>query len=247
VKGCSKSNIHREFKVMGVFAVVRRRGPVLSDSHKSQRVEYCRWALRNVCKVKVLCFSDETWITSNPAKGRFWQWLRKGEFPDSIGTDSHPMKVCFWIAIGKGFKCLVVLDCSDGRNMTKQRYETMLSEQNKLWKILRKEKIPFQEDRHPIHKAEEWLRQHHVPLPDKQWPEKGPDLSPVETVNQWLKLAISKRGPWGVEEITKVAKEEFEKIEQSRIDRLVDTFHDRCKLCIEAKGGLVKAKRRDRS
>ena len=76
-------------------------------------------------------------------------------------------------------------------------------------------------------------------LPVK-WPALSPDLSPVEQVWQWVDYAVKRRGPWGAEELAKFVTEEFEKIPQEKIDRLVDSFAKRCKKVIKSRGETIK-------
>jgi len=72
---------------------------------------------------------------------------------------------------------------------------------------------------------------------------KGADLSPVEQVNQWLKYRVAERHVFGVEEIVEVVKEEFWKIPVSSIDAAIDSFRQRCRDVIAARGAIIKPKR----
>jgi len=51
---------------------------------------------------------------------------------------------------------------------------------------------------------------------------------------------MKRRGPWGAEELAKFITEEFEKIPQDRIDKLVASFPKRCKEVIKSRGETIK-------
>ena len=183
-----------------------------------------------------MCFSDESWITNNPCRGRSRMWCEKDEDPLPEETEPHPYKVCVWIAIAKGgIRAITVIDCTC-ENMNAERYQEVLEENLELFDQLRAKGIPFQENQHSMHKSEEWLRENQIVLPAHKWPARGADLSPVEQVNQWLKYRVAQRHVFGVEEIMKAVEEEFWKISDESIDKVIDSFHQRCRDVISAKG-----------
>jgi len=241
---CSPSTVFRDLIELNMVAKARRRVPRLTVMHKKYRVEFAKWALKNVDKDLVICFSDECWVTNNPSRGKHMQWCDPGDEPLPLPTVPHPIKIGIWIAIAKGgIRAITIVDCTE-KNLTEERYQEEIMETNlDLFDQLRAKGIPFQQDCHSCHKSDDWLEENDIPLLGKKWPAKGADMSPVEQVNQWLKYRVSQRHVFGPEEIIQVIEEEFWKIPTESIDRAIDSFHERCRLVISAKGSIIKPKR----
>jgi hypothetical protein len=72
------------------------------------------------------------------------------------------------------------------------------------------------------------------------WSALSPDLSPIEQLWSILDSAVKARGPWGCNELERFVVEEFDRIPQSTIDKLVLSFPSRCQRVIEAQGDTVK-------
>jgi len=240
---CSPSTVFRDLVELNMVAKARRRVPRLSVMHKTLRVAFAKWALKHVDKELVLCFSDECWVTNNPSKGKHFQWCDPGEEPLPLPNVPHPIKIGIWIAIAKGgIRAITIIDCTE-KNLNEDRYQEEIIEGNlELFDKLRAKGIPFQQDCHSAHKSDDWLEENMILLLEKKWPAKGADLSPVEQVNQWLKYRVSQRHVFGAEEII-IVREEFWKIPTESIDRAIDSFHERCKQVISAKGNIIKPKR----
>jgi len=241
---CSPSTVFRDLVELQLVAKARRRVPRLSIDHKRYRLLFAKWALKNIDKDLVMCFSDECWITNNPSRGKHFQWCEFGEEPLPLPTVPHPIKIGIWIAIAKGgIRAITIIDCTES-NLNEARYQEEIIEANQdLFDDLRAKGIPFQQDCHSAHKSDDWLRENLIPLPGMKWPAKGADLSPVEQVNQWLKYRVAQQHVFGVEEIVQVIRDEFYKIPTNAIDRVIDSFHERCQQVVSAKGNIIKPKR----
>lgn len=70
-------------------------------------------------------------------------------------------------------------------------------------------------------------------------PAHSCDLNPCEHVWAWLKKRISFRGPPSKDALIRAIKEEFEKIPQRTIDKWVDSYWERMKICSERNGDWV--------
>jgi len=76
------------------------------------------------------------------------------------------------------------------------------------------------------------------------WPPKSPDMNPIENVWHMLKLRLKRRfhnkKPRTVDEVMKVAGEEWEGLDWDRIYRMIDGMPRRIKTLIEKEGARTK-------
>ena len=72
-----------------------------------------------------------------------------------------------------------------------------------------------------------------------EWPPYSPDLSPIEHLWDQLKTAIAERQPpvRNRRELVQAVHEEWNRIPQFRIIRLVSSMRRRCTACCDARGG----------
>ena len=137
---------------------------------------------------------------------------------------------------------LVVVD----GNLTAQRYIDL---------ILRPVVIPFmnthrditifQQDNARPHSArttQSFLRDHNIDI--LPWPPYSPDQSPIEHLweTSQLKCAISRRPspPRNTCDLITAVHEEWDRIPQSVVRRLIDSMHRRCVACCNALGGHTR-------
>lgn len=231
---CSASTVRRDLLSLGKKATRRRKGPLLSDADKRRRVEYCK-RMRGGSYL----FSDECIIDSNDHSNR-WQWVKKGAATLTLETEQGPPTVLVWGVVGKGFRHLAVLT---RQNLDAEKYNSLLLAPviPKLKRYVRSHPgAMFQQDNARPHvRSGELLRKAKVPFVE-DWPPRSPDLSPIETCWQWLKEAVSRRAPWGPEQLQQFLMEEWESWDQARIDAVVGSFDERCGKCIRARGEVIK-------
>lgn len=99
----------------------------------------------------------------------------------------------------------------------------------------------FQQDNDPKHKSKDvtqWFDQQKVRV--MNWPSQSPDLNPIEHL--WEELGRRLRGTRAasVDEKFKQLKEEWEKIDQSVLNNLLDSMPRRCQAVIDSKGFPTK-------
>lgn len=102
-------------------------------------------------------------------------------------------------------------------------------------------RFTFQHDNDPKHTAKlttQWLKEKKVNV--LAWPSQSPDLNPIENLWNDLKTSVHKRSPSNLTELEQFCKEEWSNIATSRCAKLVETYPNRLKAVIKAKGGSTK-------
>jgi len=241
----SKTTVYNDLRATGFRAKKQRTAPPLSEKQKEERVEFCKWCIKNLDD-GALCFSDECWVTNNPRKKKH-QWCAPDEHPNPNPQDPHPFKVMVWLAVAKGRRRIHVIDCNGAeKTVTAERYERdVLQKALPFLEALSEDNILLQEDNARTHKAADWLKRRGIKTlaSRKPWPALSPDLSPVEQVNQWVKDAVQKGGWYGPTELAAAAEKAFNNLDQSSIDAVVDSFRHRCQMVIDAGGNTIKPPR----
>jgi Transposase/DDE superfamily endonuclease len=92
------------------------------------------------------------------------------------------------------------------------------------------------------HKAgatRDWQKENKIDVLQK-WPAHSPDLNPIETLWALLARKVADRGPIAEADLTIFLREEWEKIPQATVDRLVRSYESKLRACKEAQGGPLK-------
>ena len=172
-------------------------------------------------------------------------WRRRGErHADACVREGNRWggaSVMIWGGIsGRSRTPLAVIDGT----LTAQRY---------VDNILRPVLLPFlaqnpdvtifQQDNARPHSARvtrEFLNDNNVDV--MEWPPYSPDLSPIEHLWDQLKSAIAQRqpAPRNRRELVEAVHEEWDRIPQFRISRLVTSMLRRCRACCDARGGHTR-------
>ena len=95
----------------------------------------------------------------------------------------------------------------------------------------------FMQDNAPCHKAMvvmNFLKAENVTVMD--WPPQSPDLNPIENVWKTLGERSKARNPKTTEQLWNVLLEEWNKITQQDINKLISSCSRRCQSVVEAKG-----------
>ena len=71
-----------------------------------------------------------------------------------------------------------------------------------------------------------------------EWPARSPDLNPIEHAWDMLQTAVSSRPvqPASVQELRQALLEEWDKIPQYKIRKLISSMRRRCQAVTEARG-----------
>ena len=143
------------------------------------------------------------------------------------------------------FKLLIFIDEKISSGVYVRRCLEALAESQAL-----KNNRIFQQDNARPHvgpEARRWFRSHQVELLPN-WPPRSPDLSPIEDVWSIIQGEVDRRAPLNVEDVKKFWMQEWERIPMSVVNKLVRSFQERLRRCVEFGGkALTHATKKKRA
>jgi hypothetical protein len=150
-----------------------------------------------------------------------------------------------WAIIGVGFRHIVVLpprSKDDGKvyRMNSDGYVRQCLSVPAVMKKLRQPGSLFMQDGAKCHTSKQtvgYLQGKGVNFIE-DWPPRSPQLNPIENLWSMLARAVSDRGAASVQQLRNIVIEEFNKIEEEKIDNMVLDWKKRLKECYENDGEL---------
>ena len=247
-KSLSAETVHLKLKKAGWKAVVKKKRPMLSRHHRKERMDFAvshkEWTLEDWKRV---VWSDETKVNRLGSDGRKWAWKRVDEpLSDRLVQGTKKFgggSVMVWGCMtwdGVGMACKI-----DGR-MDGELYCQILDDELQ-GTLSYYHKTPanvlFQQDNDPKHtskKAKTWFNDHGFTV--MEWPSQSPDLNPIEHLWNHVKKKLGEyeEPPSGVHELWDQFQEEWEKIEPSVCQNLIESMPRRIEAVLKAKGGYTK-------
>ena len=229
-------------------ARTKQKRPYLKLSHKRARMEFAKkykdWSVEDW---KQVIWSDETKINRFGSDGKTWVWKKHQEtLSDRLvqgtlkfGGGSLMMWGCMsWEGVGYATKI-------DGR-MDKELYVSILDDelQESIKHFKKKRgKFIFQQDgdsKHTSYLAKEWFEDHQIKVLD--WPAQSPDLNPIEHLWSHLKRRVNsyENPAKGITELWERVEREWEDIDASVCQNLIESMPKRVMMVYQAKGGYTK-------
>lgn len=236
----SRSTIRRDLLHLGMKSYSRPKTPAVTQTERAYRQTFARKVLRMPIRDRRrILFSDEKKFDSND-HGTASQWCNPEKRDEQLIPREYSQNApsCLvWIAIGVNRRFLKIVKY-EGRGMDHTDY---VRECLKPAKRLLVNRILMQDGAtcHWTQKVRDTLGRWNVDVLEG-WPSHSPDLNPAENVWAMLGKCVSDRGPWGEDQLIQYIREEFEKIPQETIDKLVLSFETRCREVIVAAGGVIK-------
>lgn len=221
----------------------RRRSSRLTVQHKKGRL---RFAHNNAAKDwSSVIFSDEHTIKQftkgNPQHN--YQWAESLDEVKSTEVERWPLSLKVWAGISREGKTDLHFYTGDLDAPTYQGIlqDTLLPAAQGMFED---EEIEweFMQDKATCHTAtatKKWLADHEIKVID-DWPTKGDDINPIENLWAILDERVQKRKFTTLNGMKKVVREEWNKLDQSLLHRLIDSVSDRIRKVIEARGGHTK-------
>lgn len=216
----------------------RRKGPYLDDKHRQKRVTFCTQMLSLRPAIR---FSDECYVTTNE-HGSQYVWVSPDEAVESQTMDQGPPQLLIWGMIGINCKHLVVIT-KKGTVDSKTYRESIL---RPSLKKLKENTGLFQQDNARAHcKQGPFFARNKIKTLSSvaPWPARSCDLSPIEQMWELVKRDVSNKGPLGLEELAQFIRQSWDAISMDTVNKLVEGFWNRCKLCVKAQGSLIKPPR----
>lgn len=254
--GVSRQTVWRDLKKLKFKSRVRPLISTNSAEDEKKRVAFCKSILSPSFRASDWIFSDETNQDDQQIHLARRQWVRGKKELKGRCTSNYPTKLMFWGAIGIGFKSeLVCFDPNEGRKKyprgrprkdeKRENFEKSKGMKTDFYveKCL-KPILPFlrkknfvQDGAKPHIGGRKFLLSKSVLV--SSWPARSPDLNPIESLWLFLHQRVALRCPSGREEIKKITIEEWNKIPQKLVDRLVLGFENRLKKCLKSNGKFL--------
>jgi transposase len=178
-----------------------------------------------------IVFTDEKWFDSQ-TKRNVKLWARTPAGLPSRWVDQGAARCLVWGAVSLTSKRLHFVDAT---SIDADEYAKIIAANSD---VLRG-RVLQQDNAKPHTKLERsgYFARRRIGL--LGWPPLSPDLNVIETLWGLLAKEVQDRGAFGVDELRKFVRDEFEKVSQETIAGLVGEFRLRCQACVRAGGGLV--------
>jgi transposase len=240
----SKDTVKRTLHSEGYYGRIAKKKPLVSETNRKKRLAWCRLTKNWSHEWNKVIFSDESRIELFSNDYQRIAWRRPDEKykieclqPTVKKSDGIMVWGCF---CRDRLGPLVVID---GR-ITGERYKALLEEyllpfMNELGAA----DYTFQDDNAAAHTANVVKRWKEENLPKVlAWPAQSPDLNPIEHLWAELKSSVRARKPRpkNKRELEVVVKEEWLKIQPSKIEKLIDSMPRRVEAVIDNKGNPTK-------
>lgn len=237
----SDQTIRNRLREAGIRARRPKVAPTLTRQHRRQRVRWCNtlqpW---NLPHWRRIWFSDESRYLLRKRDGRDRVYRRRHERfapncirqVDTFGGGS----VMVWGAISYNRKSELVLVQG---NLTANRYIDQILRPHVLHLVDPQRQL-YQQDNARPHTARatvDYLADNNInTLP---WPSKSPDLNPIEHLWDQIGRRVRRRRlqPQTLQQLFHALQEEWRRIPQQNIQRLIRSMPRRCRAVVAAGGG----------
>lgn len=223
------------------FGRIGKRKPFISEINRQKRLKWCKEHKFWNEEWDNIIWSDESRFLLFGNDGQQWVWRKPHEKYDVdclVPTVKGNAGVMIWGCFVKNkLGPLVVLE----GNITGEIYKNLLIDHLLPFIESLDENISFsfQDDNAPVHRAKlvlEWKEENLISsIP---WPAQSPDLNPIEHLWDHLgrKVHEHKSHPKNKNELIVILKEEWSKIENNYLEKLVNSMPHRVEAVIESKG-----------
>ncbi|MEW8547198.1 MAG: transposase [Candidatus Thiodiazotropha sp.] len=238
--------IRNRLKERQIYARRPYKGPILTRRHRVQRLQWARrhlpWTRNQWANV---LFSDESRFNVSMVDGRKRVWRRRGErYADACVLEHDRWgggSVLVWAGISSNYRTRLVI-LRQAVNAQRYRDEVL----GPVALPFMRRYIPngiFQHDNARPHTARlttNFLQANNVNVMD--WPSLSPDLAPIEHLWDELGRRVYARDPQPAnpQQLERALLQEWQRIPQNVIRRLVLSMRRRCNACIQSRGGHTR-------
>lgn len=240
----SDQTVRNRLRQAGLHARRPYRGLVLTAPRRQQRMRWVithgRWTINQWSQI---LFTDESRFSLSGSDGRSRVWRRRGErYSDACVVQRDRWggpSVMVWGGISATHRTELHFIAG---NLTGLRYRDEIL-RPVVVPFVRRYRLTLQHDNARPHVARvcsEYLQAENVDV--LPWPAFSPDLSPIEHLWDILDRAIRARQPQpgNVQDLRQALVEEWNRIPQAQITRLVTSMRRRCTAVRDANGGHTR-------
>lgn len=227
----SKSGLAKRLKKEKIKFRCQGSGPLLTEEHKSRRVQWCNANLtRNFHQV---IFSDECYFQLHRNKLKVWSPIRvKTPMP------AKSKAVMVWAAISVLGPVSIVVDTG---TINSQTYCAIVCD-NLI--PAANSKFPngwiLQQDNAPAHTAQDTvtiMQDYNVTV--LNWPARSPDLNIIENIWSMMKNEIEKFRPTTVPQLKQYILSSWDNISVQKCSDLYSSIPTRIQKCLECNGNAI--------
>ena len=215
----------------------------LTGRHRQARLEFSRnhvnWQLRHW---KPVLFTDESRFRLTRCDGRLRVYRRPGERYTAAAVQEYDKFGCGSVMVWGGISIdertdLIVIP---GRLSAQAYIDSVLEDHILPAAYGIGPQFVLMHDNAKPHTAtitSDYLQHHEIRV--MEWPSMSPDLNPIEHVWDMLDRGIRKRpiAPQTLQQLAEALIEEWERIPQENIRRIIRSMPHRCQAVIRARGG----------
>lgn len=238
--------VRRRLREHGLRARRPFKGPILTQRHRRQRLEWARghlpWTRQRWQEV---LFSDESRFNLSHADGRIRVWRRTGERYAACCIQEVNRwsggSVIVWAGVSYRYKTAMHF-CD--RSLNAQRYrDSILTPLVAPMFQTHPDLRVYQQDNARPHTARismDFLNNANIRV--MPWPALSPDLAPIEHVWDELGRRVYSRPnkPTTVDCLRRALTEEWNNMPQTVIQNIILSMRRRCTACINARGGHTR-------
>lgn len=239
----SERSIQRRLNTGGLRGGWSLKKPLISEKNRKRRVawakEHLQWTTE---QWKRVLWSDESpFVIYGTARQRVWRLPNERYSPTTTrATVKHSVKVMVWGCFAaSGVGTLHLIEGTMDRNV----YKNILIHQMKpsAKKIFQDDKFIFQHDNDPKHTAKcvkSYLEKQSFET--MSWPAQSPDLNPIENLWAIIEYRLRDRRCSSAQDLYSAIKTEWERLEPSLLENLIESMHRRCQAVIDSNGFPTK-------
>ena len=225
--------VHRDLQAGGFLWRKRRHVVSMDPDLWPARLSFCQSTLLILKRLR-LAFADECAISMAVDSTMVFHYRRTGQppLPRQVGRASGKAEKChIWAMIAPGFRKIIMFS----ENVSAAVYcEECLTSVMQFVKSQRLTLVHDNAGAHAGHHCHTWAEEKKFPIL-QNFPPYSPDLNVLEQLWPHLKRAVSARHPT-IRNFRQVVEEEFHKIPQAVIDKILGGFKKKLETCVERQG-----------